>query len=161
MLDQVLDLAQRINLKLRKKHKTLAVAESCTGGLLSHVLTEIPKASEFFIMSVVSYSIVSKIRCLGINPDIINIYGVVSKETAEEMALGVKRLSGADYAISTTGNLGPTALDDKPVGLVYVSVYYEDGLQTRQLNLTGDRTQNKVETVFHALRFIDEVIIEA
>lgn len=160
MLEQCLEFSQRINLTLRKRHKTLSVAESCTGGLLSHIITEIPHASDFFLMSVVSYSIMSKIKCLNVNPDIINIYGVVSKEASEEMALGIKVLAGSDYSISTTGNLGPSALDDKPVGLVYISVCSDLGIQTREFNLTDTRTKNKIDTVLSALKFFDEVILE-
>ncbi|MFQ3573203.1 MAG: CinA family protein [Thermodesulfovibrionales bacterium] len=160
ILEQCMDLANKINLYLRQRQKTLAIAESCTGGLLSHIITEIPKASDYFLISVVSYSILSKIKCLNINADILNIYGAVSKETSEEMAISVRRLAGSDFSISTTGNLGPSALDDKPVGLAYISVCLEKDLLTRELTLTGDRHRNKVEAVLNALRFFNEVAIE-
>ncbi|MDM8516449.1 competence/damage-inducible protein A [Desulfobacterales bacterium HSG16] len=108
---------------LKKKHATIAVAESCTGGLIAHQLTNVAGSSDYFQFSGITYSNESKIRVLGVNPDTIEKYGAVHEETAKEMAMGAKKLVGADFGLSTSGIAGPTGgSDDKPVGTVCIGL---------------------------------------
>lgn len=136
---------------------TLSLAESCTGGLISHYLTVFPGASAFFRAGVVSYSAEMKIKILGVSSDIISSYGVVSEQTAIEMAEKVRLLTKTDISISTTGNLGPDVLEGKEKGLVYIAVSKEGRTFAKELRLRGDREENKEEAALEALRFLIEI----
>ena len=110
-----------------EKKLSLTIAESCTGGLLSKRLTDIPGSSVFFKCSIVSYSNESKEKILGVSSSLINSKGAVSEEVAEEMAKGALKLSGSDISISITGIAGPTGdTPDKPLGLVFVSFCWQE-----------------------------------
>ncbi len=125
---------------LKSSGKTLSIAESCTGGLISQRLTDIPGASAYFIESAITYANETKIKTLNVAPEIIETYGAVSKEVAEAMAQGMREKSGTDYAISVTGIAGPTGgTEEKPVGLVFVG--YADSTQVKSFKiiLPGDR----------------------
>ncbi len=104
---------------LTEKKATLAVAESCTGGLISHMLTNIPGSSKYFLLSGITYSNDAKTKLLDVSPDIINQFGAVHEKTAKKMAEGVRRIAGATYGLAVTGIAGPDGgTDDKPVGTV-------------------------------------------
>ena len=106
---------------------TVAVAESCTGGLIAHRLTNVPGSSAYFLGGVVAYANEVKEGVLGVRSETLRRHGAVSQETALEMARGVRRLLGADIALSATGIAGPTGgTPEKPVGLVYVALAAED-----------------------------------
>lgn len=125
---------------LKDRGKTVAVAESCTGGLISMRLTEIPGSSQYFIEGVVAYANQAKVKTLGVSEELIKKHGAVSAEVAEAMAKGIREKSGTNYAISVTGIAGPTGgSSEKPVGLVFIG--YADDKQTRSLKLIlpGDR----------------------
>ncbi|MCS6874512.1 MAG: competence/damage-inducible protein A [Pyrinomonadaceae bacterium] len=125
---------------LKEKNKTLAVAESCTGGLISMRLTEIPGASSYFLQGVVAYANEAKVKMLDVAEELINRHGAVSAEVAEAMAKGVRERAGSDYGISVTGIAGPTgASPQKPIGLVFIG--YADDKQAKSLKLIlpGDR----------------------
>jgi nicotinamide-nucleotide amidase len=108
---------------LLDKKATLAVAESCTGGLISHMLTNVPGSSNYFLFSGVTYSNAAKQKVLGVSPDIIERFGAVHEETAKEMAAGVRRIAGSDYGLATSGIAGPDGgTDEKPVGLVCIGI---------------------------------------
>ncbi|UCD33704.1 MAG: competence/damage-inducible protein A [Desulfobacterales bacterium] len=108
---------------LARKKATLAVAESCTGGLISHWLTNIPGSSDFFLFAGVTYSNNAKMDVIGVSSEILNQYGAVHEETAKQMATGVKRVSGATYGLSTSGIAGPSGgTEDKPVGTVCIGL---------------------------------------
>ena len=110
---------------LRKAGATLSAAESCTGGLLAHRLTDVPGSSDYFLFSGVTYSNEAKIKVLGVQHQTLEKHGAVSIETAKEMAEGVRKLTGADYGISTTGIAGPTGgTDEKPVGSVCIGLAF-------------------------------------
>ncbi len=141
-----------------KKGITLSVAESCTGGLISHYLTAIPGASAFFEASVVTYSAESKKKILGVSSEIISTHGVISRETAAEMAEKVRELTGTDYAISTTGNLGPDVLEGKEKGLVYIAVSSKVQTSSKELMLSEDRELNKDAASISALMFLIEIV---
>ena len=105
------------------KRKTIAVAESCTGGLIANRITNVSGSSEIFINGLVTYSNESKVRLLGVREEMLKTHGAVSEEVCREMAEGVRTRSGTDFALSTTGIAGPTGgTTEKPVGLVYVGL---------------------------------------
>lgn len=125
---------------LTENGKTLAVAESCTGGLISERLTEVAGSSEYFIEGAVTYSNESKIRTLNVSPQLIKNYGAVSAEVCEAMAKGIREKAQTDYAISVTGIAGPSGgSEEKPVGLVFVGFADENEVKSITINLPGDR----------------------
>jgi nicotinamide-nucleotide amidase len=158
MNKKTLEVIEKVHEIFKEKGLTLSVAESCTGGLISHLLTILPGASNFFEAGIVSYSVEAKKEILGISPDMISKYGVVSEETAREMAEKVRVLAKTDYSISTTGNLGPDVLEGKEKGLVYIAVSREGSTFSRELRLTGDREENKEEAALSALKFLIETV---
>ncbi len=159
MNKKTLEVIEKVHEIFKEKGLTLSVAESCTGGLISHLLTILPGASTFFNGGVVTYSIDFKERFLGISSEIISAHGAVSEETAREMAERIRILAKTDYSLSTTGNLGPDVLEGKEKGLVYIAVSRKGSTFSRELRLTGNREENKEEAALEALRFLIEVII--
>lgn len=140
---------------LRKLSLTISVAESCTGGYISSMLTDVPGSSEYFKMSVVSYSDISKKNILGVDPSILEKHGSVSPETAEKMAQGIRKISGSDIGLSTTGIAGPSGgTAEKPVGLLYVSVSSEKYKTTEKYVGFGDRRKNKISFSFFAVNVL-------
>jgi PncC family amidohydrolase len=158
MNKKTLEVIEKVHEIFKEKGLTLSVAESCTGGLISHLLTILPGASTFFNGGVVTYSIDFKERFLGISSEIISAHGAVSEETAREMAERIRILSKTDYSLSTTGNLGPDVLEGKGKGLVYIAVSREGSTFSRELRLTGDREENKEEAALSALKFLIETV---
>ena len=130
--------------KLLKNHgKTLSTAESCTGGLIASMITSVPGASEYVLGSVVSYANSVKHAVLGVSEDILKNYGAVSSECVGAMAEGVRKLTGTDFAIATSGIAGPGGgSDEKPVGLVWIGVSSEAGTETFRLVFNSDRKRN-------------------
>src|SRR5574341_2537436 len=129
---------------LKKHNKTIAVAESCTGGLVSDKLTNIPGISEFFLEGVVAYSNKAKIDILGVSEDLILKYGAVSPQVAKAMAEGIKKRSLANSGIGITGIAGPTgATKGKPVGLVYIGVVVDDFAEVKEYRFRGSRIDIK------------------
>jgi PncC family amidohydrolase len=151
-------IIKKIHEYFKRHGYTLSVAESCTGGYVSHLITTLPGASRFFKAGVVSYSHDAKISLLGVTPDCIARHGVVSEQTAREMAENIRRLTKTDFAISTTGNLGPEVLEGKERGLIFMAVSSREETVARELRLTGNREKNKEEAALNALRFLIEVI---
>ncbi|MDR0840914.1 MAG: competence/damage-inducible protein A [Christensenellaceae bacterium] len=138
--------------KLLKSGKTLAVAESCTGGLLASTLVSVPGSSQWLLEGCVSYSNASKVCRLGVQEETLARFGAVSEQTAREMAAGMLAGSGADVALATTGIAGPGGgTEQKPVGLVYVALAHAGGVQALELHLTGDRARVRDTAVLHAL----------
>jgi nicotinamide-nucleotide amidase len=124
-------LAEVIGEKLARYKKTIAVAESCTGGFLAKLITDVPGASEYFTYGWITYSNQAKISELGVPAGLIEKYGAVSEQVAEAMAMGARSKAGTDFAISITGIAGPTGgTEQKPVGLVYISMASDKGCET-------------------------------
>ena len=142
----------------KEKDLTLSVAESCTGGLICHYLTAVPGASSFLQAGVVTYSAESKKRILGIPQKVFSSHGIVSEETARQMAERIRALTKTDIAVSTTGNLGPDVLEGKPKGLVFVAISSRKGTVSKKLQLKGTRGQIKEKAVLSALKFLAEVV---
>lgn len=137
-------LAARVASLLGSRALTLATAESCTGGLVGHVLTEVPGSSAWYVGGVVAYSDTLKRRLAGVPADLLTLHGAVSAEVAEAMALGIRERLGTDLGISVTGIAGPTGgTPTKPVGLVYVAVADRAGTIAARHLWTGDRSANK------------------
>ena len=152
-------LLKTISMKLKKRNISIATAESCTGGLLAHLLTNISGSSEYFDRGVVTYSNISKIELLGVSQETIQEYGAVSKETASAMAIGIKERSNVDIGISTTGISGPTGgTKEKPVGLVYIGISTPKETKVKQFIFTKNRLQNKEQTCYEALKILLETI---
>ncbi|HYW05465.1 MAG TPA: nicotinamide-nucleotide amidohydrolase family protein, partial [Longimicrobium sp.] len=124
---------------LRERGLTLAVAESCTGGLIGHRVTDVPGSSAYFLLGVASYSNEAKEQVLGVSAATLSQWGAVSTQAAEEMARGVRRVAGADLGVSTTGIAGPDGgTPDKPVGTVCIAVAWEGGVWSRRYDV-GER----------------------
>ena len=129
-----------IGLKLAVGGYTLAVAESCTGGLLAERLTEVPGSSKYFIEGVVTYSNESKTRLLGVEPILLLEHGAVSGPVAEAMSEGMRNRAATDFALSITGIAGPDGgSEEKPVGTVFIAISSEAGTEHRRLKVPGDR----------------------
>ncbi|HEV3468347.1 MAG TPA: competence/damage-inducible protein A [Pyrinomonadaceae bacterium] len=129
-----------VGLRLAVSGFTVATAESCTGGLVAHRLTEVPGSSSYFMEGVVAYSNEAKTRLLGVPAELIGAHGAVSAEVAEAMAEGVKARAGVDFGLSVTGVAGPGGGSaEKPVGLVYIALADDAHTEHRRLMLPGDR----------------------
>lgn len=140
---------------LRAQGLTLSVAESCTGGLLGHMLTNVPGSSDYFIGGVVAYSYDAKERVLNVRHNTLYDHGAVSEQTALEMARGVRRLFLTDVALSVTGIAGPGGgMPGKPVGLVYVALSARDREGCYQFVWASDREGNKARSAQAALELL-------
>ena len=154
----VKSLQNAVYLKLREKNLTFASAESCTGGLIGKRITEIAGSSSIYYGGVVAYDNSVKIKLLGVNPETLKKYGAVSEQTAIEMARGAAERLCTDIGVSTTGIAGPGGgTDEKPVGLVYVGVYYKNKARAVRLNLARRMYKDEREMIryiasSHALR---------
>lgn len=140
---------------LREWGLTLAAAESCTGGLLSHRITNVPGSSDYYLGSVTAYANTVKEQLLGVPRDVLEARGAVSQETALAMARGARRLLGADLALSITGIAGPGGgTPGKPVGLTYIALAAPDGEWVEEHRWTGDRSANKAASASAALALL-------
>lgn len=152
-------ILKNVSDQLRKNNLTVATAESCTGGLLAHLLTNISGSSEYFERGVITYSNKSKMELLGVPQETIKEYGAVSKQTAKAMAIGIKEQANVDIGISTTGITGPTGgTKEKPVGLVYIGIATSRKTEVKRFLFSKDRLQNKEKTCYKALGFLLETI---
>jgi nicotinamide-nucleotide amidase len=142
--------------KLLKQHgKTVAFAESCSGGLVSHRLTNVPGSSAFFHGSVLAYADTAKINLLGVKPETITLHGSVSEETAREMAAGVRERLGADIGVAVTGIAGPSGgTPEKPVGTAFLALAGDRTLVSRKYQLWGNREWIKTLTAQLALDWV-------
>ena len=155
VVDQDLTLQETIAKVLLEKKKTLAIAESCTGGYISHLITMLPGSSAYYLGGVVSYSNEMKIDVLGVNPDTIAQFGSVSVETAAQMAEGIRKQTGADYSLATSGIMGPTGgTPEKHVGFVCVAFSSSERKTTTTFQFRFDRKRNIELTAAHALDFL-------
>ena len=135
-------LESAIGAIFRGSGKTISVAESCTGGKISSLITSVPGSSEYYLGSVTSYAIPIKERILGVPEAVINEYGVVSSEVAAAMAEGVRKVTGSDYAVATTGLAGPGGDERNPVGTVWIGVAGPKGTKTVTKIYKNDRKRN-------------------
>jgi nicotinamide-nucleotide amidase len=124
---------------LKQSEATLAVAESMTGGSLAARITSVPGSSQYFLGGFLAYTNAMKVELLGVNPETLASFGAVSKETAEAMAQGARRRTGATYGIAVTGIAGPNAAEDKPVGTAYIGIAGPAGCSVTHRHFLGDR----------------------
>ena len=156
------DLEVVVGKLLRAKGLTLAVAESCTGGLIGHRITNVPGSSEYYRGAITAYAYDVKEKLLQVRPETLTEHGAVSEETAREMAVGVRRAVEADLGVSVTGIAGPTGgTPDKPVGLTYVGLDARDAQRIERYIFQGDRRENKARSAEAALdlvrRYLEEM----
>ncbi|WP_459918108.1 competence/damage-inducible protein A [Desulfocicer niacini] len=142
---QGLSMEATVGQLLTQRGQTLAVAESCTGGLIANQITDVSGSSDYFVLSAVTYANEAKISVLGVKKETLNIHGAVHEQTALEMALGVRKKAGADWGISTSGIAGPGGgSDTRPVGMVCIGVAGPDGARTFTHTFShDDRGMNK------------------
>lgn len=154
------NLQETIGTLLKEKGKTICTAESCTGGMISSMLTSVPGASSYFVGSVTSYSNEVKEKVLGVPAGIISEHGAVSSECVAAMAEGARKLMGCDFAVATSGIAGPTGgTEDKPVGLVWIGVSSEAGTETVSFKYSNDRKRNIERFAASALDTIRKKIL--
>lgn len=137
---------------LMRSGRTVATAESCTGGMVASMLISTPGVSAAFLEGFVTYSNEAKMRSLGVPAETLAQYGAVSAQTATAMAKGARRAAGSDIALATTGIAGPDGgTDEKPVGLVYIALAYEGGETVKELRLSGNRERIRRMSAMNAL----------
>lgn len=155
------DQVSELILLVRRRGMTLALAESCTGGLLSAELARHPGVSDMFSGGVVTYSNESKTKLLNVPAELIHQYGAVSSQVVGAMALGALNNVGADWAISISGVAGPTGgTPDKPVGTVWFGIAHGDELKTVLQRFTGDRRQIQEQAVLFAVELFNRELGE-
>ena len=150
------DSIEEVIIQLAKsKNSTVSTAESCTGGLIGHRLTEVSGSSDVYKGGFVVYNNESKIDLLGVDKSILIKYGAVSEETAQAMAKNVTNIFASDYGISVTGIAGPAGgTDKKPVGLVYIGFAKNDDVKVKKFHFGTDRKKNKLRTSQAALNWL-------
>jgi nicotinamide-nucleotide amidase len=154
-------LAGSVGKLLIEKNKTLAIAESCSGGLIAKKITDIAGSSQYFLSAVVSYSNEAKVKLLGVKDETIKTFGAVSSQTAEEMAKGILRISAADFALSITGIAGPDGgSKEKPIGLVYIGIASSKSIKTYEYNFLGNRQDIRERCANTALNLLRLAIKE-
>lgn len=153
--DELLDLAARVGAACHAAGLTVATAESCTGGLIAHLLTEIPGSSTYLRGGIVAYANEIKRDVLDVPADVLAAHGAVSAQVAMAMADGARRHLGVDVAVSATGVAGPAGgSDEKPVGLTYIAVADEAGSVVQRHHWTLDRSGNKRASAAAALALV-------
>ena len=141
--------------------KTLATAESCTGGYLGSIITSIPGSSDWFRGAIVSYADNVKINQLQVDKNIIKQYGAVSEECAKAMAEGCRKQLGSDYALSITGIAGPDGgTDEKPVGTTFIGLSSKHDTYAKKFNFGTDRNSNRIRASYSALELLRRDILD-
>jgi PncC family amidohydrolase len=155
--DSLVGLAERLQDACIARGLTVALAESCTGGLVADALTDIPGSSGYFLGGIVSYADAAKERLLAVPPEVIAAHGAVSAQVARAMAEGARARFEAAIAASVTGIAGPDGGSEaKPVGLTYVAVADEQGVDVRRFQWVGDRAANKRSSAEAVLELLVE-----
>jgi nicotinamide-nucleotide amidase len=159
--DQDLTMGEVLGQLLKEKGKTVATAESCTGGLIASWITAIPGSSAYFKGSVVAYAYETKEKALGVKPETLQTQGAVSEAVVKEMVAGALSLLETDYAIAVSGIMGPDGgTPDKPVGTVWVAVGNKDRINTVKFQLRYDRERNTQMTAVYAMNELRKFILQ-
>lgn len=146
---------------LRTRGWQLAVAESCTGGLISHRITNVAGSSDYYLGGVTAYAYKAKEQLLGVLHETLTDYGAVSQETVVEMAAGVRSVLGADVSISASGIAGPGGgLPHKPVGTVWIGICTPDGIWAKVFLFSGGRTEVKEKSAEESLQALHRYLVE-
>lgn len=155
--EQLVGLAERLQAICLGRELTVAVAESCTGGLVADAITDIPGSSGYFLGGVVSYADTAKVALLGVPTEVLAAHGAVSAQVGRAMAEGARERFSADLAAAVTGVAGPDGGSDaKPVGLTYVAVAAAQGVDVRRFVWNGDRSANKEASAAAVLEILVE-----
>ncbi|MFA1610255.1 CinA family protein [Halobellus rubicundus] len=162
-------IERRVDDALRDAGTTVAVAESCTGGLIGSLLTDVPGSSDYFDRSLVTYSYEAKLTSLGVARESLDDHGAVSAPVAREMAAGVRDVAGTDWGLATTGIAGPDGgTPEKPVGTVFVGLAYrgewgtgDSYTRVERHEFDGSRTQVKEQIARRALSTLREAVAES
>ena len=154
------ELAIVLGKKLLEQHKTLAFAESCTGGLASSLVTDIAGSSEYLVGSAVTYTNEAKHKLLEVQETTLTSYGAVSEQTACEMAQGVRKLFGSNFGVGITGNAGPGGSEGKPVGLVYIAIATGEEVYCKEYLFTSNRIENKLRIALTAISMVIDKLSE-
>ncbi|MBR1570481.1 MAG: CinA family nicotinamide mononucleotide deamidase-related protein [Bacteroidales bacterium] len=152
-------LEETLGAILKAHNLTVSCAESCTGGEIAHLFTSVSGSSAYFLGSVTSYAVSVKEKVLGVPAETISKYGVVSSEVAAAMAEGVRRVTGSDYSVSTTGLAGPSGDEHNPVGTVWIGVAGPQGTKTVTYRYNNDRKRNIERFAASALDFLRKSIL--
>jgi nicotinamide-nucleotide amidase len=158
MIEQHLDdVLRKVSQLLVQKQLRVATAESCTGGLIGHMLTNVSGSSAYYLCGLITYSNAAKHQLLGVPNETLQSYGAVSKQVAQAMAEAMRTLSHVDITVSTTGIAGPTGgTKEKPVGLVYIAVAGPSGTNVQSFQFHGNRLEIKQQTCHAALTMLYE-----
>jgi nicotinamide-nucleotide amidase len=155
------ELEEVVGEMLKKRHETIAVAESCTGGLLGNRITNIPGSSDYFLLGLVTYSNKAKNDLLGISKEHLNRFGAVSSQTAKKMAECVREISQSSYGLSITGIAGPSGgTTKKPVGTVYTALSWDAGVEVEKNLFIGNRNAVKFQSSQKALDMLRRHLLE-
>ena len=154
------ELAIVLGKKLLEQHKTIAFAESCTGGLASSLVTDIAGSSEYLVGSAVTYTNEAKHKLLEVQETTLTSYGAVSEQIACEMAQGVRKLFGSDFGVGITGNAGPGGSEGKPVGLVYIAIATGEEVYCKEYLFTSNRIENKLRIALTAISMVIDKLSE-
>lgn len=158
---QLIGLAEAVVNNLKKQNKTLGLAESCTGGWLSKIITDVSGASAVYNGGICSYSNSVKMKLLGVSEETLRLYGAVSEQTAREMALGARKALGTDVGVGITGIAGPLSDNtNKSVGLIYVAVAFDDTVIVKELNnkfTENVRLNNRLSAIETALHLLGDI----
>jgi nicotinamide-nucleotide amidase len=153
-------LEEEVGALLHQKGLTMGVVESASGGLISHLITNVPGSSDYYKGSVTAYSNEVKVRVVGVKEETINRCGAVSAEVAEEMAQGGRKILGADICLADTGIAGPAgAAPEKPVGLFFIGLSHGEKTSSQKHNFHGEREQNKKSAAEAALGWLKEYLL--
>src|ERR1700694_2387953 len=152
---EIFALAQQVGERLRQLRKSIAVAESCTGGLLGAALTDVQESCAYFVGGVITYANIVKVELLGVAQAVLDAEGAVSSMTAAAMANGVRKLYRADIGISITGVAGPAQEENKPAGLTYIATSFPFSQSARHKR-AGDRWSTRRQSVLAALQLLAE-----
>ena len=158
-----LNMAEAVGRLLAEMGKTVAVAESCTGGFIASMLTDVAGSSDYFLLSAVTYANAAKMKVLGVMPKTIETHGAVHESTAEEMATGVRSVAGADFGIATSGIAGPGGgTEEKPVGTICIGIAGETFTASHRFRYNFDsRAMNKKMFAVKALDLLRRALLEA
>ena len=156
MSEKIIETVEvRVGKLLTQHNQTLAVAESCTGGLITHRLTNVPGSSAYLIAAVIAYAYEAKVAALGVTWDTLNQHGAVSPETAIEMARGAREKFSATIGVAVTGIAGPGGgMPGKPVGLTYIALANANDVIVERYVWQGDRAQNKAQSADAVLNLL-------
>ena len=153
-------LEEEVGALLKKKGLTLCLVESASGGLISHLITDVPGSSDYYKGSITAYSNGAKIDLAGVAATTIVQFGAVSSQVVEEMACGGRRALKADICLADTGIAGPGgATSEKAVGLFYIGLAHRDGVSSRRYIFNGNRRENKLKAAAAALNWLKEYLL--